>query len=322
MKRIMRSFMILLSVVLFCAGVAYASGDNIVIASGNSGGTYYYIGAGMAKILSQKLEGYEFTTEATTGSPVENGTYTSQSVDTMGIFTLDGAYSAGKGDPTRGFKKPIDNIGLIEAGHELILYWVTLEETGIKSLADLKDKRIGIPVAGNTAYFQAIAVLEEYGLKKGDYKAIPMTYAEQADALKDGNLDVSCTGGGIPQAAAMDIATTKNAVFLSIDEDKFESLKEKYPYWWISQIPANVYKGQDKAVNVFGSQVCLFANMAMDEELAYKITKTLAESTEELKAIHAEGGKWSSATTKPIYDNPIVPFHPGALRYYDELWKK
>ncbi|MDR2529544.1 MAG: TAXI family TRAP transporter solute-binding subunit [Synergistaceae bacterium] len=322
MKKAKRVFFLsVLAIAIMWAGAA-AAAENLVIVSGNSGGTYYYIGAGMAKILSDKLPGVEFTTEATTGSPVENGTYTSESPETLGIFTLDGAYSAMRGDPTRGFKKPIKNIGLIQSGHDLILYWMTLKETGIQSLADLKGKRVGLPVAGNTAYYQAIAILEEYGLTKNDYKGLFMTYAEQADALKDGNLDVICTGGGIPQAAAMDVSTTKDAVFLSIGEDKFAALKEKYPYWWISRIPANVYRGQDKPVNVFTSQVCLFANLELEEELAYKITKTLGESTAELKEIHTEGGKWSSATTKRLYDEPVAPFHPGALKYYNELWKK
>ena len=307
-------------IVASLAGVA-AAAQNLVIVSGNPGGTYYYIGAGMAKILSDNLPGSSFTTEATTGSPVENGTYTSESDETLGMFTLDGAYAALQGDPSRGFRRPIDNIGLIQAGHDLIVYFMTIEGNGITSLGDLRGKRVGLPVAGNTAYYQAIAVLEEYGLTEADYRGIFMTYAEQADALKDGNLDVIVTGGGIPQAAAMDVAMTRNAVFLSIDEDKIPILQEKYPYWWISQIPANVYRGQPEAVNVFTSQVCLFANLEMDEELAYQITKILGENTEELREIHIEGGKWSTETTRRIYDNPVVPFHPGALRYYDELWK-
>jgi len=127
--KILRSTVVLsLFLLLFVSGSAFGAAtiDNMVIASGNPGGTYYYIGAGMAKLLSQKLPGIEFTTESTTGSPVQNGTYTSESVETLGIFTLDGAYSAMNGDPTRGFKKPLKNLGLIQAGHDLILYWMSL----------------------------------------------------------------------------------------------------------------------------------------------------------------------------------------------------
>ncbi len=275
-----------------------------------------------AKLLSQKLEGVEVTTEATTGSPVENGSFTSQSVETLGIFTLDGAYAAKEGDKSKGFRKPLTNLGMIQAGHDLLLYWIAKKDSGITSLADAKGKRIGLPSVGNTAYFQALAILEAYGLKKGDYKGIPMTYAEQGDGLKDGNIDIMCAGGGIPQAAALDVTTTHDCVFLSIDEDKIAGLKEKFPYWWVSEIPANVYRDQDKPVRVFTSKVCLFANTDMDVDLAYRITKALDESTKDLAEIHAEGNKWSSANTRPLFENPVVPFHPGAIKYYNELWKK
>jgi len=321
----MKQLATLVSAFMLLAGSALpaaADGANLVIASGNSGGTYYYIGAGMAKLLSQKLPGVEVTTEATTGSPVENGTFTSQSVETLGIFTLDGAYAAEHGDKSKGFRKPLTNLGMIQAGHDLLLYWIAKKDSGITSLADAKGKRIGLPSVGNTAYFQALALLEAYGLHKGDYKGIPMTYAEQGDALKDGNIDIMCAGGGIPQAAALDVTTTHDCVFLSIDEDKIAALKEKHPYWWVSEIPANVYRGQSKPVQVITAKVCLFANTNMDAGLAYKITKALDESTGELSKIHAEGAKWSSANTKTLFEHQVVPFHPGAAKYYNELWKK
>lgn len=320
----MKRIGILLSAILITlafAATAMAATHNLVIASGNSGGTYYYIGAGMAKLISEKLPDVEMTTEATTGSPVENGSFTSQSVETLGIFTLDGAYAARQGDKSKGFRKPLTNLGMIMAGHDLLLYWITLDPS-IKTLADARGKRIGLPSVGNTAYFQALALLEAYGLKKDDYKGIPMTYAEQGDGLKDGNIDIMCAGGGVPQAAALDVSTTHNAIFLSIGEDKIAELAKKYPYWWMSDIPAGVYRNQDKPIRVFTSKVCIFANMDMDKELAYRLTKALAESTKELSEIHAEGRNWSAENTKPLWENPVVPLHPGAVQYYNELWKK
>lgn len=307
---------------LFFSNLTMGASNNLVIASGNSGGTYYYIGAGMSKILSTKLKDVEMTTEATTGSPVENGSFTSQSKDTLGIFTVDGAYAAIRGDKSKGFRKPLENINLVMAGHELLLYWVTMKKSGINSLADAKGKRIGLPSVGNTAYFQALAMLEAYGLKPGDYKGIPMTYAEQADALKDGNIDIMCTGGGIPQAAALDVSTTHDVVFLSADEAKIAELSKKFPYWWFSDIPAKTYSGQNTPVKVFTSQVALFANAGTSEDLIYRITKTLAESTKDLSEIHAEGAKWTAGNTKALYEKPIIPLHPGAAKYYKELWGK
>ena len=59
--------------------------DHLSIMSGNSGGTYYYIAAGQAKILSEKLKGINVTTQSTSGSPVENMTLVEQSPANLGI---------------------------------------------------------------------------------------------------------------------------------------------------------------------------------------------------------------------------------------------
>ena len=312
---------ILCGVMALFSGTAFAAENSIVIASGGSGGTYYYIGAGMAKLLSEKLGGVSVTTEATSGSPLENGSFTSQSPDTMGMFTLDGAYAGLQGDKNRGFRKPLSNLRMVLAGHHQLLYWATLDSK-ITNLAQLKGKRIGVSPIGQSTYYQALISLEAYGLKSGDYKAISMTYAEQADALKDGNIDIMGTGGGIPQAALMDVSTTHDTFFLEVDPEKREELVKKYPYWWFVEVPANTYNGQTKPFTVFASQAGLFANADMSEDLVYRITKTLCESNKELSEIHAEGGKWSAENTKRLWENPVVPFHPGALRYFDELWKK
>jgi TRAP transporter TAXI family solute receptor len=168
-----------------------------VISSGNSGGTYYYIAAGQAKILSEKLKDYSFTTESTSGSPVENLTFTSENISTLGFTTLDGLYAAVKGDTTKGFRQAIDNVALIQAGHTLILYCITLSSSGIQTIYDLKGKKISVPTIGNTAYYQAVGILEQYGIALDDVRATPMLYAEAADALKDGSLDAIFIAGGI-----------------------------------------------------------------------------------------------------------------------------
>lgn len=293
--------------------------ENLVMTTGNPGGTYYYIGAGMSKILSSKISSIEVTTESTTGSPVENGSFTSQSPETMGIITLDGMYAALKGDKKRGFRKSLENIAAIQAGHNLTLYILTLQKSGISSLGELKGKKVGLPTVGNTAYFQTIAILGEYGITLDDIKGTPMTYAEQADALKDGTIDVMIVAGGQPAAAVMDVANTKDIKFLSIDEQKIEGTLSKYPYWWISKMPAGTYKGQDQDVNVIQAQILLIANTELDEDTVYNITKVLNESTEELAAVHKEGANWSLKTTKKVFESGVVPFHPGAVKYYEEV---
>jgi len=296
---------------------------NLVIASGNSGGTYYYIGAGQAKILTDKLgNGYSVTTESTSGSPVENGTFVQEDAGTLGIITLDGLYEGLAGSEARGFMDgPIDNATLIQVGHDLILYCVTLQGNGIESIADLKGKKISLPTVGNTAYFQAVGILEQYGITLNDCTATPMVYSEAADALKDGTLDAVWIAGGIPQAAVTDLDTTKDIKLLTIDENMVSKITDAYPYWGIKTLPGGTYSDQKEDINIMVSTVVMAANKNLDDDLVYNITKILNESVDELAGIHANGADWNADATFAVMEQNIVPVHPGAQRYYDEIAK-
>lgn len=326
MKKIISILTILVLAIILvgCGGSGESSKDdsnpaNLVICSGNPGGTYYYIGAGQSKILSQKLDGITVTTESTTGSPVENGTFTSKSIDTLGIVTLDGTIFGIEGNKEKGFEKPLENLRMVQAGHNLTLYFVSLKESGIDNLGDIKGKKIGLPTVGNTAYFQALAILEEYGITLDDVKSTPMVYAEQADALKDGTIDVAIVAGGVPVAAVTDLDTTKNINILSIDSDKIDILNEKYPYWAISELPAKTYQNQTESVNVMNARIVLICNESLSEEIVYNITKILNESTEALGEIHQNGKDWNLENSLDIFDKQLVPFHEGAIKYYEEI---
>lgn len=299
-----------------------ATPKNLVIASGNSGGTYYYIGAGQAKILTEKMPGYSFTTESTSGSPVENGTFVQEDPSSLGILTLDGLYAGIQEDKGRGFVNgPLDKVALLQVGHSLILYCVTLADSGINSIADLKGKKISLPTIGNTAYYQAVGILEQYGITLDDCKATPMVYAEAGDALKDGTLDAIFVAGGIPQAAITDLDTTKDIKFLSIEQEKVASILEAYPYWDVITIPAGSYSDMTEDVNVMISTVLIACSLDLDDDIVYTITKTLNESVDDLKAIHADGASWNLENTRKVMELGIVPVHPGAQRYYDEVAK-
>ncbi len=292
---------------------------SLVIASGNSGGTYYYIGAGQAKILTDNMKGFSVTTESTSGSPVENSVFASEDAGTMGILTLDGLYAALQGDKDRGFVKALDNLGLVQVGHSLILYCVTLEGKGINTIADLKGKKISLPTVGNTAYFQAVGILEQYGITLKDVSATPMVYAEAGDALKDGTLDAIFVAGGIPQATVTDLDTTKDIKLLNIEEEKVASVLKAFPYWGIQKLPAGTYSDQKEDVNVMTATVLLAANLNLDDDIVYQVAKILNEKVGDLTAIHASGADWNLENTKTVMKLGIVPVHPGAKRYYDEV---
>ena len=293
--------------------------DHLSIMSGNSGGTYYYIAAGQAKILSEKLKGINVTTQSTSGSPVENMTLVEQSPANLGIVTIDGFYYAENGDEERGFLEPMQDLRVIQVRHTAYLYGLSLEGRGVENYSDMIGKKVSVPPVGSTTYYMALAVAESYGCTEENSTIIPMSSSEQADALKDGTIDVAFMAGGIPQATVTDLDYSSDVVFLSIDNEKLSELNDQYPFWDSVEMDAGTYSGQKEKMNCLSVNTLLACNVNLDTDLVYQITKILNEGTQELAGIHSSGAEWSFNMTESFLDSDILEFHEGALRYYSEL---
>ena len=293
--------------------------NNLSIMSGNSGGTYYYIAAGQAKLLSEKLEGINVTTQSTSGSPVENMTLVEQNPSNLGIVTIDGFYYAENGEKQRGFQTPMKELRVIQVGHTAYLYRLSLKGMGVEHYSDLCGKKVSVPPVGSTTYYMALAVAKSYGCTEKNSTIIPMSPGEQADALKDGTIDVAFMAGGIPQATVTDLDYSSEVVYLSVDDEKTKELRETYPFWHPVVIDAGTYSGQKEDMTCLSVNTLLACNAKLDAELAYQITKILNEGTQELAKIHSSGAEWSFDMTKLFLDSDILKFHEGAIRYYSEL---
>lgn len=287
------------------------------IASGNSGGTYYFIGAGQSKILSEELE-ISVSTQSTGGSPVENMTLVSRDSQGLGIVTIDGYHAGRTGDQEKGFTDALDNVEVLMMGHKAYLYCITMDSSQITEYKQLIGKKIAVPSAGSTTYYMALAVLEAYGCTEENSKIIPLSSSEQADALKDGVIDAAFLAGGISQATVMDLDYSNEIHFLSIDKSVQKSLDIKYPYWHSSVIPNGTYTKQERDINCLTVTTMLVCNQEMDQDAAYNITKTLNRRTDELGDIHSSGYEWNLDSTRAYLDNDMLTFHPGALQYYGE----
>ena len=291
--------------------------DTLVIASGSSAGTYYYIATGQSKILSEKIDGLTVNNEATNGTI--NFDLASQNPDTIGMGGLEQLVSAVDGRADRGYPVALDNLGVIQSGHKFVLYCVTTANSGIETFADLNGKRIGRPTLTGSSTPMIDMLYEAYGVDTSTLKETPASHAENIDALKDGVVDAIFVAGGVPMAGLTDLTTSKDIKFLDIDADLLEPYMSKENYFELITIDPDTYKGQKDPVNLMTVDVLLAANLDLDDDLVYEITKTLNESVDELALVHKDGAEWNKENTLNLYKKNIVPFHPGAQRYYDEL---
>ncbi len=313
--------------VAFClAGTfpAFAAGGispkSFVIVSGNSGGTYYYVCTGMAKVIADKLPQLKASVETSTGAPLENNNFVNGSAETLGMATMDGVLKAIVGDKEAGYRKPLTKLRVLMGGHTQICYIAALA-SGPKNFAEFKGKKLGTLSKGASIRAQLEAILAEYNLfaDKGDVRLVPMSYTEQVDALKDNNLDVITSGGGIPQASIMDISTSHAIRLINIDKSLQAKLEKKHPYWTFGTIPAGTYKGQDTDVTVVQSQILLMGNEDLSEEFVYNLIKTLFDNNATIAAVHPEGKNWGYENTAKLYAaKPDLPWHPGVKKLLEE----
>ena len=217
---------------------------------------------------------------------------------------------------TEMFKdKKVENLRGIAALYPETCQIVTLESTGIKSIADLKGKRVAVGAAGSGAEANARQILEAYGITYDDIDEQFRSCGEAASALKDGNVDAAFVTAGFPTAAVQDITSQNKVRLLPIEADKADALIAKYPFYTKTVIPAGTYAGFDEEVPGISVMAMLVATDKVDEKLGYDITKALFDNLEKLQAAHSAAKHITKENAK---NGMSIELNAGAERYYKE----
>jgi TRAP transporter TAXI family solute receptor len=287
----------------------------ISIATGGTGGVYYPLGGGLAALISKHLPGVEATAEVTTAS-VDNMKLLHADKVAVALTQPDIAWDAYQGQ-LKGFSEKI-GVRALAALYSNYMHIVALDGAGIKSINDLKGKRVSTGAPGSGTEIKGLRVLEAYGLGPKDLKSQDrLGAAESAGALKDRKLDAFVWDGGLPTAAVLDLGATPGIkIHLIPHGDAVPKMVAKYgPLYFVGIIPKGTYGGVEADVPVATITNLLTVHERMDEPLAYQITKLLYERTPDLVAVHQAA---KEITLKSGVVGSPIPFHPGALRYYKE----
>ena len=320
MKTIVRRHLLLVAVLPILAlcvpGLLEAQPiTRLSIATGGTGGVYYPLGGGMAALISRSIPATEATAEVTTAS-VDNMKLLHTAKVALALTLPDTAWDAYQGQ-IKGFKEKVAVRSLV-ALYSNYMHIVALEGSGIKSVADLKGKRVSTGAPGSGTEVKGLRVLEAYGLTPKDLRSQErLGVGESAGALKDRKIDAFIWDGGLPTAAVLDLAATPGIkIHLVSHGDAVAKMVAKYgPLYFVGTVPKGTYAGVDLDVPVAAVTNLLIAHERMEEPLAYQITKLVLEHTPDLVAVHKAA---SEITLKSAVVGSPVPFHPGALRYYKE----
>jgi TRAP transporter TAXI family solute receptor len=308
---------LVMAAALAAAGAATgAESINLSIATGGTGGVYYPLGGGMANVLSKYVPGMQATAEVTGGS-VANLQLIATGKPYIALSMTDAALDALKGeDKFKGKKVPVRTLMILYPNR---MHVVSVEGTGVNTLADLKGKRVSTGSPGSATEVMAFRVIEAAGLDKDkDMRRERLGVAESVNALKDRKIDAFFWVGGLPTAAVTDLAATPGVKIKMIDHAQVvPAMNKKYGNLYVEDvIPRSTYPGMaadNKQATVMN---ILIANENLSNQAAYNIVKTIFEKRDELIAVHKEAENFKFENQKEAA-SPL-PWHPGALKYFAE----
>ena len=281
----------------------------ISVLTGGTGGTYYPLGGSFANIISEET-GIETNAE-TSGASAENMTTLKDGDAEIAFSQTDIAAYATEGKLM--FEGgAIDNVQAIGTLYPETIQIVTTEKSGIKSVEDLKGKKVSVGAPGSGTNPNAEQILEMYGLTFEDIDKKDLSFDESTAGIQDGTIDAAFVTAGTPTGAVEGLSATEDIVIVPIDQEKIDSLIEKYPYYVQDEVPEGTY-GLAEAVPTVAVQAMLVVSEDLSEEVVYDITKAIFENLDQVSHAKAKLIKAENAL-----NGVGIEVHSGAQKYFDE----
>jgi TRAP transporter TAXI family solute receptor len=296
---------------LASAGVALAAKDRISIATGGTSGTYFPIGGAIAQAVSKT--GAMQATAETGNASVANINLISKGDIEIAFTQNDIAYWAYKGEQM--FKQPLANVRAVAALYPEHVQLIVSKEAGIKTIADLKGKRVGVGAPGSGTEGDAKAIMTLAGLQYSDMKVDFLDFGATTSRFKDNQIDAGFVVAGYPTASVMDLALTKDVALLSFDDAFLSKLTKQHPYFMASVVPGKTYKGMDNDIKTPAVMAILVTHDKMSEDMVYKFLKGMFDNIADVHLSHAKG---KEINLKTALDGLTVPLHPGAAKFFKE----
>jgi TRAP transporter TAXI family solute receptor len=306
---------------LVSAGAAEAQQQFFRIGTGGTGGTYFPVGGMIANAISEAsgfgVKGLVATAVASNGSLANINAINGGQAE-AGLTQADVAYWAFTGTGLFDGRPKIDTIRFIANLYPESVQIVVKKGSNIRSVSDLKGKRVSLDEPGSGTLIDARIVLNAWGVSEKDLKPEYLKMGPAADRMKDGALDAFFTVGGWPTGAISELASTQGGIDLvPVDGPNAEKLLQQFQFFSADTIPAEAYRGSPETKTIaVGAQ--LVVSSKLSDQLVYDITKAMwNDNTRKLlDAGHAKGKLIRKETA---LSGAGIPVHPGAERFYREI---
>lgn len=287
--------------------------DFINILTGGTAGAYYPIGVALSNVYSKQIPNARIQVQPTKAS-VENLNLLNAGKGELALTLGDTLSNAWKGDAELGFPKKLETLRVLAAAYNNYIQIVASKDSGIKTLADLKGKRISVGAPKSGTEINARAVLGAAGITYKDFAKVEyLGFGESVDLMKNRQIDVTLQSAGLGVASIRDLAASIDIVIVPVPADVVKKIGD--PAYISATIPAGTYKGQDGAVPAAAVGNYFVTTTKVSDDLAYKMTKALVGGLDQLYAAHSAA---KGIKKEEMAANPPVPLHPGAAKFYKE----
>ncbi len=311
MKGFFRMSALLCAAALWVASAQAAEFVNI--ATGPTGGTYYPVGAAMAKIWSDNIPGLKANAQSTGGT--FNNIMLLGSGEAEACFA-DGLYYDAYNGKGRFEGKPQSFLRGSVVLYPEIIHIVVAKDSDIKTFADLKGKRVSFGAVGGSVTATSEALFKAAGLDpKKDLKVEYLGHADAITAFADKRIDAAVNMGALGISSVTEPTTVGTVRLIGIPREVVDAMCAQTAYFSPAVIPAGTYKGQDEEILTFSSPNIIAVHEKLDNDLVYNMTKQLLTHKADLVNVAAV----MKAMSAENVDQIKIPLHPGAERYYKEL---
>lgn len=293
------------------ASAVSANAQELRIGTASQGGAFYPVGQAIASLVTKHSGGLSMVPVVTQGS-VQNPRLVNNGEVDIAITNNNLAVLANKG--VGPYKKAgAMNLRAIGSLHFSILHMMTLADSDIQTVADLKGKRVAVgPAGGGTIPFLK-QVLGLHGLAIEDITPSFLSYSDGFSQMADGNVDAAFALSGYPAGAVMQAQANKAVKFIRMGDGKMAEALEKYTNYNEVTVPKDVYKTAADG-KVLGVNNMLFVDAGMDEDVAFRITKSIYDNMDEFRAANALAKQIVPERSKSLR----IPLHPGAAKYFGQ----
>lgn len=283
------------------------------IGTGSVTGVYYPLGGTLASIVSNKIDGYSCAAESTGGAVENAGLLIDGKLD-LGFVAASTLYDAQHGLNSFEGRDGAKVEALFSFFPEVVQ--ILSIDPDIKTIPDLKGKRVAVGSAGSGTEVMARAILEIYGMSYEDIDEDFLGFGDAASGLKDGTVDAAFTWAGIPTASVMELCATHNVSMISFSDEELQKLMTVSGYCVPAHITKETYPKMYADAQTFSIPAVICANADLDEEFVYNFMVAVFDNMDLLAQSHERGADLSLETALDGLDG--ADLHPGAQRFFKE----